>query len=155
MATAIWKPGRRLFTTAAVLMIFTCIAHTLGNSLSGPRSPGEREVFAAMDAFHVGHSSSMNPSFSDIYWGLIYIMSITFAALGVLNLILSASPDVPRSVLRRISIGNAIWLAAFILLTWHYQIPPALISGVVIEIFVLADLLLNRTQAGIAQAAAS
>ena len=42
----IWKPGRRLFTVAAILMLLTAAGHTL--ALFSPPEAGEMAVMAAM-----------------------------------------------------------------------------------------------------------
>src|SRR6185369_7371921 len=88
VAIAMWRPGRRLFSTAALLMILTAAAHTAGNLASGPEDPAERQVFAAMDGLRFPLGMGMNPSLRDVYWELVFTMSITFAAIGVINLVI-------------------------------------------------------------------
>jgi hypothetical protein len=140
-----WKPGRRMFSTAALLMILTAAAHTAGNLASSPENPEEQKLFAAMSAFHEALGMGMNPSMQDIYWTLVFTMSITFAALGAINLSLAASADVSDGVLRRVSWVNLLWVGVFLVLSWKHQIPPPLISAVVIEFFVVASLLRRAT----------
>jgi hypothetical protein len=137
---AMWRSGRRLFSTAAILMILTAAAHTAGNLIPGDPDPAEQTVFAAMNAFHEPLGMGMNPSMHDIYSMLVFTMSITFSALGIMNLLLAASSQVPDALLRRASWVNAIWVGAFTLLAWKYRIPPPLISGALIETMVLGAL---------------
>jgi hypothetical protein len=144
VAITMWRPGRRLFSTAAILMILTAAAHTAGNLASGPEDPAERQVFAAMDSLRVPLGMGMNPSVRDIYWDLVFTMSITFAALGVINLVVASSPDSTDRLLRRVGWVNALWVGVFLILCWAYRIPPPLISAVVIEAFVLAALIMTR-----------
>jgi hypothetical protein len=73
----------------------------------------------------------------DVHMTLVLAMSITFAALGILNLVL-ASSAIPDALLRRIIRINAAWVAATIALSLYYKIPPPLISGVLIEIPLIA-----------------
>lgn len=139
-----WKRGRRLFSTAAVLMVLTSLAHTAGNLAPHAEDPAEKRLFSEMSSFRVPLGMGMSPSVEDIYWDLVFTMSITFAALGVLNLLIAASEDATDRLLRRVALFNAIWVGAFLLLSWRYQIPPALISAAVIEAVTIASLLTAR-----------
>jgi hypothetical protein len=141
MVIAMWRPGRRLFSAAAVLMILTAVAHTAGNLTSRPETAAEQSVFAAMNGYHVPLGLGMNPSIYDIYWILVMTMSITFVALGWINLLLAASPDISGRVLRRVSWANAVWVGAFLILAWVYRAPPALIPAAIIEVVVIGSLL--------------
>jgi len=129
-----------MFSTAAVLMILTAVAHTAGNLTASP-TPTEQTVFSEMNGLHVPLGMGMNPSIYDIYWTLVLTMSITFAALGLINLLLAASPDVSGRVLRQVSWANALWVGAFLILTAMCRIPPGLISAVIIELAVVGSLL--------------
>lgn len=134
-----WKRGRKLFSTAAVLMILTAAAHTAGNLAPAPKDPALEKVMAAMNSYRLPLGMGMTPSLEEIYWDLVLTMSITFAALGAINLVLAAS-DASDRLLRRVSWANLVWIVAFIALSYAYRIPPALISGVVIAIFVAASI---------------
>jgi hypothetical protein len=128
-------------------MILTAAAHTAGNMAARQDSPEEQKVFAAMSDLHFPLGMGMTPSLQDVYWTLVWTMSITFAALGAINLLLAASADVPHHVLRCISWANAVWVGAVIVLSWNYRIPPPLISAVVIEFCVIGSLVtLPRSQ---------
>ena len=139
-----WQPGRRLFSTAAVLMILTAAAHTAGNLTSGPPDPAEQKLVEAMRNHKVPLGMGMNPSVHDIYMDLVFTMSITFAALGLINLVLASGPAADRRLLRRVSWTNALWLAAFLILNAVYRIPPSLISAGIIELVVIAYLLASK-----------
>ena len=139
-----WQRGHRLFSTAAVLMILTAAAHTAGNLASGPPDLAEQRLFEAMRNHKVPLGMGMNPSVHDIYWDLVFTMSITFAALGSINLVLASGPGADRRLLRRVSWANAVWIAAFLILNAVFRIPPALISAGIIELVVIAYLLASK-----------
>jgi hypothetical protein len=148
MAITLWRPGRRLFSTAAVLMLLTAAAHTAGGLASRPENDFERQVFASMDSLKLPVGMGMNPSLLDAYGDLMFTMSVTTAGLGLLNLVIASSKDATDRLLRSIGWTNAIWVAGFLALSWHYQILPPVIFATIIEVFVLAGLLVpNRTNA--------
>jgi len=140
---SIWKPGRRLFSTAALLMILTAALHTIGNLSARPETGAEEKVFTDMGNLHFPLGMGMNPSLRDVYMDLVLTMSITFAALGLLNLAVAGVADASPEILRRMSWVNALWVGVFVILNVKYQIPPPLISGVVIELVVIASLLVR------------
>src|SRR5436309_2649294 len=127
MATTMWRPGRRLFSTAAVLMLLTAGVHTAGNLASGLQDDAERQVFASMGNLRSPLGFGMSPSLKDIYWTLVFTMSITFAALGAINMLLAASTQISDSLLRRVAWANVLWVGVFLILAWIYQVPPPLI----------------------------
>jgi hypothetical protein len=143
MAKPIWQRGRRLFTTAAILMILTAIAHTMGNLFPPPQGPPEQQLFAAMDAYRAPLGLGMTPSMHDIYTTIVFTMSITFAALGVMNLVIAASSESSATLLRRVTWVNALWVGAFLILTWVCQVPPPLICAVIIEAVIVLGLILR------------
>jgi hypothetical protein len=140
MAITIWQPGRRLFSTAAILMILTAAAHTAGNLQSRTNGPAEQRLIDTMNGYRIPMGLGMNPSMSDINSLLVFTMSITFTALGLINLLLAGTPETSARLLRRVAWANALWVGAFLILSWIYRIPPPLISAAVIELFVLASL---------------
>jgi hypothetical protein len=140
MSIAIWKRGRRLFSIAAVLMILVAALHTVGNLMVRPDSAEEERVFAEMSSLHFPFGMGMNPSLKDVYWDLVFTMSITFAGLGLINVVAAASPDVPDRILRRMSWVNLLWVGASVVLNWMCRIPPPLISSVILELVVAASL---------------
>jgi hypothetical protein len=134
------KRQRRLLIVTAVLMLLCAAAHTAGNMVP-PTDPTEIELFRTMAAVHIPAGLGMTPSMLDVLYTLVLVMTLTFVALGVLNLVLAMAPDMTPRLLRRIILINAIWVAAFIALSAFYRIPPPLISGVVIEIPLLIALI--------------
>jgi hypothetical protein len=128
--------ARRLLSISAILMLLGAVLHTIGN-LSPPTDPALIKLEEAMNGYTFDAGMSMHPSMRDVHMTLILTMSITFAALGILNLVL-ASAAIPDPLLRRIIRINAAWVAASIALCLYYKVPPPLISGVVIEIPLIA-----------------
>ena len=141
MAVAIWKPGRRVFTLAAVLMVLMAAAHTAGFLVAAPMTPLEVKLFADMEAMRNPLGLGMSPSFLEIYFGLAFTLSVAMAGLGVMNLVLAAIPETPGRVLRAVAWVNALWVGTFVILSWIYRIPPPLISGVIVGIAVAASLI--------------
>ena len=149
MAMAMWQPGRRLFSTAAILMILAAAAHTAGNLPSTPNGPAEQHLIDTMNGYRIPMGFGMNPSTSDINSLLVFTMSVTFTALGLINLLLASTPETSARLLRRVAWANALWVGAFLILTSIYQIPPPLICAIAIELAVVASLLpLQRRNQG-------
>ena len=142
-----WKPGRRLFTVAAILMLLTAAAHTAGTLAGGPSNDAEKQLFASMEALRTPMGLGMNPSIADFYWCLAFVMSVTFTGLALLNLLFAASPDISSAWLRRASWINLLWVTAFGALSWRYQVPPPLICAVLIDVFVLGALFVPDARA--------
>jgi hypothetical protein len=128
--------ARRLLQISAILMLLSAVLHTVGN-LSPPTDPVLIKLEAAMNGYTFDTGLSMHPSMRDFHMALALGMTITFAALGILNLVL-ASPAIPGTLLRRIVRINAAWVAAFIALCLYYKVAPPLILGIVIEIPLVA-----------------
>jgi len=139
MSTAMWRRGRRLFSVAGILVILTAAAHTAGH-FSPSSGPAEDAVFAAMNAHLVPLGLGMTPSLLDIFKGLSLTMAITLAAIGAINLLIAASPEVGDRVIGRLVWVNLTWNAGFGLLMWHYQLMPPLICAGIIEAVLVASL---------------
>ncbi|HEV2688747.1 MAG TPA: hypothetical protein VGV35_09340 [Bryobacteraceae bacterium] len=135
----IWKPGRRLFSTAAILMLLMAAAHSAGN-IQGPLEPPEQKLFSDMDSFRSPLGLGMTPSVKDFFFAMGWTVSLTFAALGSINLSLAAISETPDRVFRRVSWMNALWLGALLFVACVYRVPPPLISAVIIEVVVIASL---------------
>ncbi|MBI1848894.1 MAG: hypothetical protein HYR85_00980 [Planctomycetes bacterium] len=142
MPSALFAHGRRLFTTASILTVLTAIAHSLGHFAPPPTDEPTLKVLAAMGEYHVPLGFGMSPSMFQIQQALSLTMGITFAAFGILGLVLAASRDVPTSTLRRVGWVNAVWVAAAGATYAYYRIPPPLISTALIELATLSWLLL-------------
>jgi hypothetical protein len=120
-----FRPGRRLFSIAAVLMILMAAAHTFGILAPAP----ERDSVLAVNAdVRIG------------FWAFAFLGSITFAALGAINLVIAAVGD--DRVIRATSWVNFVWVAAFGVLCFHYWIPPPLILACAIELCVIGGIVL-------------
>ncbi len=141
MAVAIWKPGRRVFTSAAILMLLMAAAHTAGFLASAPSNSAEQKLFADMEATRSPLGLGMSPSLMDIYFALAFTLSVALAGLGVMNLVLAAIPETPNRVLRAAGWVNALWLAAFVILSWVYRVPPPLIFGAIVGLAVAASII--------------
>jgi hypothetical protein len=139
MATALWRPGRRLFTVAAALMVVTAVAHTLGNLAPDQEDASLQLILTDMSSHRFPLGLGMTPSMLDIYRTLVFTMSITLAALGSLNLTIAASREVTDGLVGRLTWVNIAWVGAFLMLALAYRIPPALISAVVIEAVLFAS----------------
>ena len=137
---SVWRRGRRSFTVAAVFMILTAAVHTAGNLAAKSSSAEETQVRSEMAALRFPLGMGMQPSLWDIYWDLTLTMSITLAALGLINLLLAASGEIPDRILRRVSWVNLIWVVAFLWLSWVQQVPPPLISGIAFVVFVAGSI---------------
>jgi hypothetical protein len=97
-----------------------------------------------MRSHHLELGLGMSPSMFDAFMLLVLIMTVTFVAFGVLNLVLAAAQDFPDRLLRLVIWINAVWVAAFIALSWFYRAPPPLLSGIVIEIPLLGAILVKK-----------
>jgi len=98
-------------------------------------------VFAVMNAVHVDLGLGMAPSIRDIYFDFAWTATITFAALGLINLTLAANPGTPGSVLRGVTFVNLVWVGSFFILSWITRIPPPILFAGVIEALLAAALL--------------
>jgi hypothetical protein len=89
-----FSPGRRWFAAANVAMIVVALLHTLGNTLSGPPPDATYPaVEAAMRGYVLPLGLGMTPSIWDILRSLTFTMSVSFAMMGALGLVIGASPD--------------------------------------------------------------
>lgn len=135
----IWQKGRRLFTVAAILMLLTALAHTLGQ-FGPPGDAAETKVVTAMQSYHIDLGPSMRPSFFDVFRTLAFTMSIMLTALGLMNLMIVSSRDTTAVLLKRVTYLNVVWVAAFTALGLGYQVLPPLICGLLILAVLVASL---------------
>ncbi len=131
---------RGLLTTSSVLMLLGAVAHTIGNLLP-PSDPGTAGIYTAMRSSHPPVGMGMTPSMFDVHMLLVLTMTVTFAAIALLNLALVRA--ISDQALQRVVWINVIWVAAFTSLCAFYQVPPPLISGVLIELPLAAALLVK------------
>ncbi|MEO6393050.1 MAG: hypothetical protein ABIP75_14475 [Pyrinomonadaceae bacterium] len=142
----IWKKGQRLFTVAAWLMLLMAIFHTIVQF--GPSSGAEEtSVVNAMRGFHIDLGLGMKPSWYDIFADQSFTFSILVAALAVINLVVASAPESSPALMKKVTWLNVIWVIGFIGLAFAYRVPPPLISGIVILVFLIASLIVNRRRA--------
>ena len=129
MTTVPARPGRSWLLAGSILMLLTGLAHTAGQF--GPMPPGFEAPVAAMQAARFDMGLGMSPSLFDIFQDLTFTMSVTFFALGALNLLLALHRTVTVELQRPVALINVLWLAAFVVLSYRYAVPPPLICGAV------------------------
>ncbi len=76
----------------------------------------------------------MVPSIWDLFCGLAFTMSVTVLGLGLLSLIVAAEPQVTARLIRSVSVAMALIALALTALYWVFQIPPPLISFVIVSV---------------------
>jgi hypothetical protein len=124
--------GRRLFTIASLTTILVACLHAIGNSNTTPVDAGEAAVIHAMTGYTIPLGMGMAPSFWDIFRVLVHTMTVTLVALGALGLTLAGDRQVAGRVLRRVAVILAIASAVLAVICYVHQIPPPLISFVVL-----------------------
>ncbi len=149
MSAGPFRRGRRLFSTAAVLLIVVAAAHTAGHvPLLFPKHPLPGAL-GTMAAERTPLGMGMAPSVLDIHLALVLTMSVTFVALGLLNLVVAAAGETAATTLRRLAWLDAAWVGALVALYAHYRIPPPLISAALVEVVLLSSLLATRPARGV------
>lgn len=123
-----FRSGRRLFSTAALLMILTAVVHTT--------------AFLANAAKTQASLAPLDETLRAVFWSLAFTMSITFAGLGAMSLVVAAS-DAPDRLLRALGWVNFVWMGAVIILNIPLNVQPPIVFGVLVEVFVLADLIVK------------
>lgn len=136
-----WRPGRRMFTVACILILITAALHTMGNALSRRMGEAQNKVMDVMQSSRLPMGMGMEPSFYDVFRAVTFTMSITFLALGVIGLMLTGSQSVSSGVIRRMTWFYLLWNGAFTVLCYSYRVAPPLICGVLIEATLVIALL--------------
>jgi hypothetical protein len=62
-----FRRGRRLFSTASILLILTAVAHTIGNFQPPPQTPEYANLESTMRAFQIDLGMGMRPSILSIF----------------------------------------------------------------------------------------
>jgi hypothetical protein len=132
MANLMFTKGRRLYSAASILTIVVAGLHTFGNLRPDP--PEYEGVLTAMRGALVPMGMGMNPSIYDIYWSLVFGMSVLVAGLGVLGLVVVSTTDVTMKVLSRSAAVIAVICAGLTALCWIAKVPPPLISFAVLTV---------------------
>jgi hypothetical protein len=122
---AMWRKGRRLFSTAAVMMLLFSAAHTLG-------------ILAGVDHTREQKFDAFDHELRFAFWTLAFTVSVLLAALGVINLLVAAS-SADDALIGRLRWVNLAWLAGLIGVSAYYGITPPLITSIAIVIVLLAS----------------
>lgn len=141
-----WRPGRRMFTVACILLLLATAAHNTGFLMLKATGPEDARVLDAMKGFHNQMGMGMSPSFFDILLALAFTMSVLMAALAILGLFLAGSREVPNSLLRKVAWLYVLWMAGFTAVGFYYRVPPPIISGIVIEVALIAAAISAKEQ---------
>jgi hypothetical protein len=137
-----FRPGRRLFSIAAILLIVVAGLHTLGHFSPPPEDPALREVESAMRGYRLALPLGMNPSVHDVLGSLSLTMTITLLLVGALDLLVARS-EAPS--LRPFIFANVVGVGALVVLYGYYRISPPLVTlALVWVLFVLAWVLSER-----------
>lgn len=128
---------RRLFISANILLLIVAGLHTWG-SLSQPTDPADLELISAMKSRIVPVGLGWTPSTFDIFRTLALTMTISLVGMVVVNLgLLPLARSLP-GLLHRLSLLNAVVLAAIVVLSFVYRIaPPFLTLGIVDVLFLI------------------
>ena len=126
--------GRRLFTIASLTTILVACLHAIGNSNTAPADPAEAAVIQAMTGYTIPLGMGMAPSFWGIFRVLVHTMTVTLIALGAVGLTLAADRQVAARVVRRVAVILTVTSAVLSVICYVFQIPPPLISFVVLTL---------------------
>jgi preprotein translocase subunit SecY len=137
--------GRRMFSSASIVMMLVAGLHTVGNLSTASIDAGQAAVQQAMRGYTLPLGFGMTPSIWQIFRLLVFIMSITVLALGALGLVLAADREVTGRTLRRVAWFSAAASAALAVICYLYQVPPPLISFVVTTILYAVAAAITRT----------
>src|SRR5262245_19642734 len=132
-----FRRGRRLFSSASLVLLLTAAVHTLGHFAPRELSPEEKVVEAAMAGYRVDMGLGMSPSVQDMVQALSLTMPIGLSVWAIANLLIAATDATGRGVklLAWLSVaGSALLIALYA----YYQIPPPLMFMVVTGILFLA-----------------
>ena len=134
------KWGRRLFTAGAVWLLLLGLVHSL--SLFGKPAPAndtERQLLDLMSNYKFNVMGSMR-SMDNFLRGFSISFMLAALVMGVLGLALCRER---ASLLKRVALINALWLAAMIAVSLHYffVVPTAFLASALL-IFALAWLTL-------------
>ena len=137
-----------MFATACIATIAVAILHTIGNTLGdAPSDSAYAALDAAMRGYRLPLGMGMSPSVYDIYRTLVFTMSISIAAMGVLGLVVAASRDATFALIAQIATVEALASAALTVLSAIYQVPPPLISFTVVTLLFAGALMIARNAA--------
>jgi hypothetical protein len=137
-----FRPGRRLFSVAAILLIVVAGLHTMGHFAPAPDDPALLAVEASMKGYRLELPLGMHPSVRDVLSSLSLTMTVTLLLVGALDLLVarSALPSV-----RPFALANVVGVGALVALYWYHRISPPLVTlALVCLVFVLNLVLPER-----------
>jgi hypothetical protein len=140
-----FRRGRRLFTTASILLLVVAAMHATSH-FAPP--PVEARIVAAEEAMRQATMDlgfGMVPSVHDIFTSLSVTMSLTLAIWAVTNLIV-ASGDPTGRIVGRLAWWSTIGIGALVVLFGWLRIPPPLITLGVVGVVYLAAALTHKNR---------
>jgi len=136
---------RWLVAIGGVLLVALAVLHTLGGG-GDPADETGRRLVADMRAYKI--DPSLNASMMDATDTLSHTMAITFAAIGLIALLIAFLRDSTDKLRRLFALINVLWIAAFAALSFaHHLTPPALFTAPAGVLFLVAALWPRPTQA--------
>lgn len=146
---SIFRKGSRLFSSASIGLILVALLHQFGHVSPPPADPARDQAIEAMQTYRLSLPLGMRPSLRNVLQALSLTMTITFIALGVLNLLLAAGDREDGRMVRRFSLASTLYVAALVaVFAWHRISPPLVLMSVVGAMFLLAFGLASRRDAG-------
>ena len=137
-----FRPGRRLFSVAAILLIAVAGLHTIGHFAPPPDGPALRAVEASMEGYRLELPLGMQPSVRDILNSLSLTMTVTVLLIGALDLLVARSAV---ASLQPFALANVVGVGALVALYGYHRISPPLVTlALVWVVFILALVLPER-----------
>jgi len=137
-----FRRGSRLLASAGVALLLTATAHTFGHFAPAPPSSPAETITEEMAAIRLPMGLGMTPSVLDIFNGFSLMLSVLVFWAGLSTLAVAAHGS-PQDLRRRAWSGLAL-AAALVLLSWHFRLPPTLISFGVVGLLFGASALVTR-----------
>ena len=121
-----FRKGTRILGTASVLLLLEALAHTLGTISPLPDDPAVQALVRSMTELRQPLGLGMEPSAWDIQRGLAYALTVLFALMGAIGLIIPALAPGDRRIQRGTAGILLVANVALLGLWWLYRIPPPL-----------------------------
>jgi hypothetical protein len=135
----LFAPGRRWFVSSSWATVVVALLHTLGNTLSSPPPDAAYTTLEkTMRGYTIPLGLGMVPSMWDINRSLVFTMSITLAAIGIMGVVIGASREAGGSLRRSIAIVMLVASAALTAVFFVYQVTPAFVSMAVVTVLLVA-----------------
>jgi hypothetical protein len=124
--------GRRLLAVAGVMVLIIAGLHTWGSVAPPPPGSSAETITEEMAAVRLPMGMGMSPSTLDVMRSLALTMTVFLAWAGLTTLAVSAR-GTGRDIRRRAWSGFVL-MVALALVSWHYRVPPSLISFAVVAV---------------------